>query len=121
MEYVKDFHYTPASETVNDISFPRNEDIPFSSNMDTLEELLGYEDTFPKLEQLKIPQGTAYATSVQKLVSEEEEFQVVIWTAKVVEQGQEFTCVINTTINKRYWIHTEGEIVTENLLLYIAL
>ncbi len=55
MEHVKSFHYTPASETVYDTSFPSDEDIPFSSNMDTLEELLGYEDTFTELEQLKIP------------------------------------------------------------------
>lgn len=114
VEHVKSFHFTPAFETVYDTSFPIDEDIPFSRNMDTLEGLLGYEDTFTELEQLKIPQETAPATSVQNLVSEEEEFQVVIWTAKVVEREQEFTCVINISNNKGYWIHTGGEIVTEN-------
>lgn len=119
VEHVKSFHYTPASETVYDTSFPIHEDIPFSRNMDTLEGLLGYEDTFTELEQLKIPQETAHATSVQNLVSEEEEFQVVIWTAKVVEREQEFTCVINISNNKGYWIHTGGEILPENQLLYL--
>lgn len=119
VEYVKSFHYTPASETVYDTSFPSDEDITFYSNMDTLEELLGYEDTFPELEQLKIPQETAHATSVQNLVSEEKEFQVVIWAAKLVEREQEFTCVINLSNNKGYWIHTGGEILPENQLLYL--
>ncbi|MEI5948435.1 hypothetical protein WBS58_24420 [Bacillus albus] len=119
VEHVKSFHYTPASETVYDTSFPIDEDIPFSRNMDTLEGLLGYEHTFTELEQLKIPQETAHATSVQNLVSEEEEFQVVIWTAKVVEREQEFTCVINISNNKGYWIHTGGEILPENQLLYL--
>ncbi|WP_418910230.1 hypothetical protein [Bacillus albus] len=114
VEHVKSFHYTPASETVYDTSFPIDEDIPFSRNMDTLEGLLGYEDTFTELEQLKIPQETAHATSVQNLVSEEEEFQVVIWTAKVVEREKEFTCVINISNNKCYWIHTVGEILPES-------
>lgn len=114
VEHVNSFHFTPASETVYDTSFPIDEDIPFSRNMDKLEGILGYEDTFTELEQLKIPQDTAHATSVQNLVSEEEEFQVVIWTAKVVEREQEFTCVINISNNKGYWIHTGGEIVTEN-------
>ncbi len=100
VEHVKSFHFTPAFETVYDTSFPIDEDIPFSRNMDTLEGLLGYEDTFTELEQLKIPQETAPATSVQNLVSEEEEFQVVIWTAKVVAREQEFTCVINIPNNK---------------------
>ncbi|PFM26517.1 hypothetical protein [Bacillus cereus] len=121
VEHVKSFHYIPASETVYDTSFPSDEDIPFSSNMDTLEELLGYEDTFPELEQLKILQETGHATSVQNLVLKEEEFQVVIWTAKVVEREQEFTCVINISNNKRYWIHTGGEILPENQLLYLEL
>ncbi|PDZ07530.1 hypothetical protein CON03_02075 [Bacillus cereus] len=121
VEHVKGFHYTPDSETVYDTSFLSDEDIPFSSNMDTLEGLLGYEDTFHKLEQLKILQETAHGTSVQNLVLEEEEFQVVIWTAKIVERKQELTCIINISNNKRYWIHTGGEILPENQLLYLEL
>lgn len=52
-------------------------------------------------------------------MSEEEEFQVVIWAAKVAEREQEFTCVINLFNNKGYWIHTGGEILPENQLLYL--
>ncbi|MGI8281716.1 transposase [Bacillus mycoides] len=70
VEYVEDFHHTPASEAVYDIQFPSDEDIPFSSDMDTPEELLGYEDTFPELEQLPITQETEHVTPVQNLVSE---------------------------------------------------
>ena len=51
----------------------------------------------------------------------EEEFQVVIWTAKVVEREQEFAFVINISNNKGYWIHTGGEILPENQLLYLGL
>jgi len=36
VEHVNSFHFTPASETVYDTSFPIDEDIPFSRNMDKL-------------------------------------------------------------------------------------
>ncbi|PFE14928.1 transposase [Bacillus cereus] len=121
VEYVEDFHHTPASEAVYDIPFPIDEDIPFLSDMDTPEEFLGYEVTFRELEQLPIPHETEHVTPVQNLVSEEEEFQVVKWTAGVVEREQGLTRVMNMSNRKRYWIHTEGEILPENKLLYIEL
>ncbi|MBE7128968.1 transposase [Bacillus mycoides] len=121
VEYVEDFHHTPASEAIYDIPFPSDEDIPFSNDMDTPEELLGYEDTSPELEQLSIPEEPEHVTPVRKLVSEEEEAEVVKWTAKVIGREQEFTRVINMSDKKRYWIYTEGEILPENQLLYIEL
>lgn len=121
MGYVEDFHHIPASEVVYDIQFPSHEDIPFLSEMDAPEELLGYEETLSELKQLPIPQETEQVTPVQNLVSEEEEFHVVKWSAKVVGREQGLTRVMNMSNKKRYWIHTEGELLPENKLLYMEL
>lgn len=55
VEYVEDFHHTPASEAVYNIPFPSDEDIP--------EELLEYEETFLELEQLPSTRNRAYRHS----------------------------------------------------------
>ncbi|EJR29628.1 hypothetical protein [Bacillus mycoides] len=121
VEYVEDFHHTPASEAVYDIPFLSDEDIPFPSDMDTPEEFLGYEDTFPELEQLPASLETELILPVQQEVSEAQDGNVVKWTAKVIEREQGLTRVMNMSNRKRYWIHTEGEILPENKLLYIEL
>ncbi|MFH3639279.1 hypothetical protein WAH83_20845, partial [Acinetobacter baumannii] len=43
------------------------------------------------------------------------------WTAKVIRREQGLTRVLNMSDNKRYWIHTEGEILPENQPLYLEL
>ncbi|MEC5237766.1 transposase [Bacillus mycoides] len=121
VEYVEDFQHTPASEAVYDIPFPSDEDIPFPSDMDTPEGFVGYEDTFPELEQLPVPPETEHILPVQQGVSEAQDGNVVKWTAKVIGREQGLTRVINMSNRKRYWIHTEGEILPENKLLYIEL
>lgn len=89
--------------------------------MDTPEEFLGYEDTFPELEQLPVSAETELILPVQQEVSEVQDGNVVKWTAKVIEREQGLTRVMNMSNRKRYWIHTEGEILPENKLLYIEL
>ncbi|TKI74140.1 transposase, partial [Bacillus mycoides] len=101
--------------------FLSDEDIPFPSDMDTPEEFLGYEDTFPELEQLPVSAETELILPVQQEVSEVQDGNVVKWTAKVIEREQGLTRVMNMSNRKRYWIHTEGEILPENKLLYIEL
>lgn len=113
MEYAEDFHHTPASEAVYDIPFPSDGDIP--------EELLEYEETFPELEQLPIPLETEHIVPLQKEVSEGENMNLVKWTAKVIGREQGLTRVLNMSDNKRYWVHTEGEILPENQPLYLEL
>jgi hypothetical protein len=113
VEYVEDFHHTPASEAVYNIPFPSDEDIP--------EELLEYEETFLELEQLPIPQETEHIVTLQQGVSGVDDMDFVKWTAKVKGREQGLTRVLNMSNNKRYWIHTEGEILPENQLLYIEL
>ncbi|PGZ54854.1 transposase [Bacillus anthracis] len=113
VEYVEDFHHTPASEAVYNIPFPSDEDIP--------EELLEYKETFLEQEQLPIPQETEHIVTLQQGVSEVNDMDFVKWTAKVIGREQGLTRVLNMSNNKRYWIHTEGEILPENQLLYIEL
>jgi hypothetical protein len=113
VEYVEDFHHTPASEAVYNIPFPSDEDIP--------EELLEYEETFLELEQLPIPQETEHIVTLQQGVSGVDDMDFVKWTEKVIGREQGLTRVLNMSNNKRYWIHTEGEILPENQLLYIEL
>lgn len=113
VEYVEDFHHTPASEAVYNIPFPSDEDIP--------EELLEYEETCLELEQLPIPQEIEHIVTLQQGVSEVDDMDFVKWTAKVIGREQGLTRVLNMSNNKRYWIHTEGEILPENQLLYIEL
>ncbi|MBW3496237.1 transposase [Bacillus sp. FDAARGOS_1420] len=108
-------------EAVYDIPFLSDEDIPFPSDMDTPEEFLGYEDTFPELEQLPVSAETELILPVQQEVSEVQDVNVVKWTAKVIEREQGLTRVMNMSNRKRYWIHTEGEILPENKLMYIEL
>ncbi|EMY8535139.1 MULTISPECIES: hypothetical protein [Bacillus] len=113
VEYVEDFHHTPASEAVYNIPFPSDEDIP--------EELLEYEETFLELEQLPIPQETEHIVTFQQGISGVDDMDFVKWIAKVIGREQGLTRVLNMSNNKRYWIHTEGEILPENQLLYIEL
>lgn len=113
VEYAEDFHHTPASEAVYDIPFPSDEDIP--------EELLEYEETFPELEQLPIPLETEHIFPIQQGVSGVDDMNLVKWTVKVIGREQGLTRVLNMSDNKRYWIHTEGEILPENQQLYIEL
>ncbi|PFV80055.1 transposase [Bacillus sp. AFS059628] len=113
VEYVEVFHHTPASEAVYDIPFPNDEDIP--------EELLEYEETFLELGQLPIPQETEHIVTLQQVVSEVDDMDFVKCTAKVIEQEKGLTRVINMSNKKRYWIHTEGEILPKNQLLYMEL
>lgn len=108
-------------EAVYDIPFLSDEDIPFPSDMDTPEEFLGYEDTFPELEQLPVSAETELILPVQQEVSEVQDVNVVKWTAKVIEREQGLIRVMNMSNRKRYWIHTEGEILPENKLMYIEL
>ncbi|MGE6593441.1 transposase [Bacillus mycoides] len=121
VEYVEDFNHTPASEAVYDIPFLSDEDIPFPSDMDTPEEFLGIEDTFPELEQLPIPLETEHIFPIQQGVSGVDDMNLVKWTVKVIGREQGLTRVLNMSDNKRYWIHTEGEILPENQQLYIEL
>lgn len=112
-EYAEDFQHTPASEAVYGPPFPSDEDIP--------EEILEYEETFPELEQLPIPLKAEQNLPLPEGVSEMEDMNLVRWTAKVIGREQGLTRVLNMSNNKRYWIHTEGEILPENQLLYIEL
>ncbi|WOA66413.1 transposase (plasmid) [Bacillus mycoides] len=112
-EYAEDFHHTPASEAVYDILFPGDEDIP--------EELLEYEETFLELEQLPIPLETEHIVPIQQGVSGVDDMNLVKWTVKVIGREQGLTRVMNMSNRKRYWIHTEGEILPENKLMYIEL
>ncbi|MBK5490962.1 transposase (plasmid) [Bacillus mycoides] len=113
VEYAEDFHHAPASEAVYDILFPSDEDIP--------EELLEYEETFLELEQLPIPLETEHIVPIQQGVSGVDDMNLVKWTVKVIGREQGLTRVLNMSDNKRYWIHTEGEILPENKLMYIEL
>jgi hypothetical protein len=113
VEYVEDFHHTPASEAVYNIPFPSDEDIP--------EELLEYEETFLELEQLPIPQETEHIVTFQQGISGVDDMDFVKWIEKVIGREQGLTRVLNMSNNKRYWIHREGEILPENQLLYIEL
>lgn len=113
VEYAESFHHTP--EVVCDIPFPSDEDIP--------EELFEYEDMYPQPEYVSIPPETEHVFPVQQGVADVEDMDFVRWTAKVIEQEQEqgLTRVINMSNKKRYWIHTEGEILPKNQLLYMKL
>ncbi len=117
VEYAESFHHTPTPEVVCDIPFPSDEDIP--------EELFEYEDMYPQPEYVSIPPETEHAFPVQQGVADVEDMDFVRWTAKVIEQEQEqeqgLTRVINMSNKKRYWIHTEGEILPKNQLLYMKL
>lgn len=113
VEYAEDFHHTPTPEVVYDIHFPSDEDIPV--------ELLEYEDMYPQQEYVSIPPETEPVFPVQQRVADVKDMDFVRWTTKVLEQEQGLTRVINMSNNKRYWIHTEGEILPENQLLYMKL
>lgn len=113
VEYAEEFHHTPASEAVYDIPFPSDEDIP--------EEVFEYEETFSELEQLPIPLETEQNLPFPQGVSDVEDMDFVKWTAKVIRREQGLTRVLNMSDNKRYWIHTEGEILPENQPLYLEL
>ncbi|MGN4669989.1 transposase [Bacillus cereus group sp. MYBK234-1] len=112
-EYAEDFHHTPASEAVYGIPFPSDEDIPV--------ELLEYEEMHAELEYVSIPSETEHIFPVQQGVSDVGDMDFVKWTAKVIGREQGLTRVINMSNKKRYWIHTEGEILPENQLLYMEL
>ncbi|HDR6247402.1 TPA: transposase [Bacillus cereus] len=113
VEYAEAFHHTPTPEVVYDIPFPSDEDIP--------EELLEYEDMYSQQEYVSIPPETEHVFPVQQGVADVEDMDFVRWTAKVIEQEQGLTRVINMSNKKRYWIHTEGEILPKNQLLYMKL
>jgi len=113
VEYAESFHHTPTPEVVCDIPFPSDEDIP--------EELFEYEDMYPQPEYVSIPPETEHVFPVQQGVADVEDMDFVRWTAKVIEQEQGLTRVINMSNKKRYWIHTEGEILPKNELLYMKL
>ncbi|PEP91601.1 transposase [Bacillus wiedmannii] len=113
VEYVEEFHHAPASEAVYEVPFPSDEDIP--------EEILEYEEIFQELEQLPIPLETEQNLPFTQEVSRVDDMNVVRWTAKVIGSEQGLTRVLNMSDNKRYWIHTEGEILPENQPLYIEL
>lgn len=112
-EYAESFHHTPTSEAVYDIPFPSDEDMP--------EGLLEYEGMHPELEYVSIPSETEHIIPVQQGVSDVEDMDFVKWTAKVIRREQGLTRVLNMSDNKRYWIHTEGEILPENQPLYLEL
>ncbi|EML6324658.1 transposase [Bacillus cereus] len=103
-EYAEDSHHTPASEAVYGIPFPSDEDIPV--------ELLEY---------VSIPPETEHVFPVQQGVADVGDMDFVRWTAKVIGREQGLTHVINMSNKKRYWIHTEGEILPKNQLLYMKL
>lgn len=113
VEYVEDFHHTLTPEAVYNIPFPSDEDIP--------EGLLEYEDVPPEQEYVSIPLETEHIFPVQQGVSDVEDMDFVRWTAKVIRREQGLTRVMNMSNKKRYWIHTEGEILPENQLLYMEL
>ncbi|MEI5887876.1 transposase [Bacillus cereus group sp. Bce005] len=113
VEYAEDFHHTPTPEAVYDIHFPSDEDMP--------EGLLEYENMHPELEYVSIPSETEHIIPVQQGVSDVGDMDFVKWTAKVIGREQGLTRVMNMIDNKRYWIHTEGEILPENQLLYMEL
>lgn len=113
VEYAEDFHHTPTPEAVYDIPFPSDEDIP--------EEVFEYEETFSELEHLPIPLETEQNLPFPQGVSDVEDMDFVKWTAKVIRREQGLTRVLNMSDNKRYWIHTEGEILPENQPLYLEL
>lgn len=112
-EYAEDFHHTPASEAVYGIPFPSDEDIPV--------ELLEYEDMHPELEYVSISSEKEHIFPVQQGISDVGDMDFVKWTAKVIRREQGLTRVMNMSNKKRYWIHTEGEILPENQLLYMEL
>lgn len=113
VEYAEDFHHTPTPEAVYDIPFPSDEDIPV--------ELLEYEDMYPQQEYVSIPPETEHVFPVQQGVADVEDMDFVRWTAKVIRREQGLIRVLNMSDNKRYWIHTEGEILPENQPLYLKL
>ncbi|AJQ62502.1 transposase [Bacillus thuringiensis] len=113
VEYAESFHHTPTPEVVCDIPFPSDEDIP--------EELFEYEDMYPQPEYVSIPPETEHVFPVQQGVADVEDMDFVRWTAKVIGSEQGLTRVINMSNKKRYWIHTEGEILPKNQLLYMKL
>lgn len=113
VEYAESFHHTLTPEVVCDIPFPSGEDIP--------EELFEYEDMYPQPEYVSIPPETEHVFPVQQGVADVEDMDFVRWTVKVIEQEQGLTRVINMSNKKRYWIHTEGEILPKNQLLYMKL
>lgn len=112
-EYAEDFHHTPASEAVYGIPFPSDEDIPV--------ELLEYEDMHPELEYVSNSSEKEHIFPVQQGISDVGDMDFVKWTAKVIRREQGLTRVMNMSNKKRYWIHTEGEILPENQLLYMEL
>ena len=87
VEYADAFHHTPTPEVVYDIPFPSDEDIP--------EELLEYEDMYSQQEYVSIPPETEHVFPVQQGVADVEDMDFVRWTAKVIEQEQGLTRVIN--------------------------
>ncbi|HDR8481102.1 transposase [Bacillus cereus] len=113
VEYAENFHHTPASEAVYDPPFPSDDDVP--------EGILGYEEIFSEWEQLPIPLEAEEDLPLSQGVAEVEDMNLVRWTAKVIEQKEGLTRVINMSNKKRYWIHTEGEILPKNQLLYMKL
>ncbi|MGE7975599.1 transposase [Bacillus cereus] len=113
VEYAEEFHHTPASEAEYEIPFPSDEDIP--------EEVFEHEETFSELEQLPFPLETEQNLPFPQGVSEVEDMNWVGWTAKVIRREQGLTRVINMSNKKRYWIHTEGEILPKNKLMYMEL
>lgn len=113
VEYAESFHHTPTPEVVCDIPFPSDEDIP--------EELFEYEDMHPELEYVSISSEKEHIFPVQQGISDVGDMDFVKWTAKVIRREQGLTRVMNMSNKKRYWIHTEGEILPENQLLYMEL
>ncbi|WP_422425138.1 transposase [Bacillus sp. PSXD-155] len=113
VEYAEAFHHTPTPEVVYDIPFPSDEDIP--------EELLEYEEMYSQQEYVSIPSETEHIFPVQQGVADVQDMDFVKWTAKVIGREQGLTRVMNVIDNKRYWIHTEGEILPKNQLLYMEL
>ncbi|MGE6552868.1 hypothetical protein ACQKFK_29165, partial [Bacillus mycoides] len=64
---------------------------------------------------------TEHIVPIQQGVSGGDDMNLVKWTVKVIGREQGLTRVLNMSDNKRYWIHTEGEILPENQQLYIGL
>lgn len=75
----------------------------------------------PELEYVSIPSETEHIFPVQQGVSDVGDMDFVKWIAKVIGREQGLTRVMNMSNKKRYWIHTEGEILPENQLLYMEL
>lgn len=70
---------------------------------------------------MPIPLETEQNLPFPQGVSEVEDMNRVGWTAKVIRREQGLTRVLNMSDKKRYWIHTEGEILPENQPLYLEL